>query len=193
MGHYWKGGWLHCNPSNSPKSNFNIPLICCQISLFFMCLKNEESIQFLHPSHTNGHIIPFDWSLVNQIQAQTTSLDKYVSEGPSQTKTDTCFPKLHSPVLALKTGLREEISLQTSSARLPETIPKNILTEQFIPDASADRQNSTLSPPSRWLAASFFAGAPVMSQLWLWSYHPSNQSSIKIFHYCNSAIDFPVS
>lgn len=176
-------------------SNVTIPLTCCQNSQFFMCLKNKESIQFLHPSHTNRHIIPFDWSLVNQIQAQRTRLEKCLSEGPSQTKTDTCFPKSHSPVLALKTGLQEEISLQTSSTRLPETIPKNILTVQFIPDASADRQNSTLSPPSRWLAASltFFAGAPVMSQLWLWSYHPSNQSSIKIFHYCKSAIDFPVS
>lgn len=67
----------------------------------------------------------------------------------------------------------------------------SVETVQFIPDAPADRQKFTLSHPSRGLTASFtfFAGAPVRSQLWLWScYHLSNQSSAPIFHYCNRFI-----
>ena len=54
---------------------------------------------------------------------------------------------------------------RAAKGRLPETVPKKkkipedgatmLQTAKFIPDASADRQNSKLSHPSLWPAASF--------------------------------------
>ena len=113
---------------------------------------------------------------------ETSWGDESVWRGPSQTKTDTCFPKLHSPSLGTHNPAlcERKLSPQNSTGTLPETIPENILrTEQrhrerererererarFIPDAP---KISTLSHPSRARAASFtfFSGAPVMSQL----------------------------
>lgn len=67
---------------------------------------------------------------------------------------------LHRSFSALNTSLKEEIGFVNRREMLPETIPKtsrgqsnSIETVQFIPDAAASRQNSTLSHPSRGLMA----------------------------------------
>lgn len=146
----------------------------------------------LHSSHTNAPIIPFDLSLVIQMS------QLLLLSGPraTRTKSRASIPKLHGPVLALKTGLQEEIGLQSSRARLPETIPKKLpedgatllrLCNSFQMLQQTVKTLHYLihlegSPP----VSRLFAAAPVMSQLGLWScYHPSSKSNTSIFHYCD--------
>ncbi len=139
MGHYLKGGgggggWLPCKPSHSLTSStvtqdFKTPLLCSHICSFSVYL---DKVSHLCIHRTQTHIswiacqpnVSTTASLLDRSNKNKKLKKMSVSTGPSTTKTDTCFPKLHSPVLALKTGLREEISLYDSGARLPKTIPK---------------------------------------------------------------------
>jgi len=113
----------------------------------------------------------FQQLLLSRPQVTRPSQEKCLIRGPSQTKTETCFPKVRGPVLALRAGMQEEISLQNSGARLPETIPKNFLRmEQQHRDCtihsrcfSRPSKLCIISSISRACRQSYiFAGAPVM-------------------------------
>lgn len=167
---------------------------------------NIVSFIFLHSWNKNKHVIPFNWShaikifeplfvffqaAINKIILQEMSVSRPI---PNQNRT------MFSPSyivqswhlnLACERKLASKIAERGYLKPFQKTFwgwSNSVETEQFIPDASVNPQNSTLSHPSPGLAASFicffYAYTLVMQRVQLsqWShYHLSNKSSASIF------------
>lgn len=89
----------------------------------------QFSFPFLHSSCTNSYNRL--WLIICRPNISTCASLRALSNKIKRRETSASRPipnqsiyMLHSPVLALKTGLQEEIGLENSGAMLPETIPK---------------------------------------------------------------------
>lgn len=128
VGHYCRagGGRSHCNPLNSlTSSSVTRDFHTCTLA----CLEMGENIPYQYPPDTSKHTHNWLWMTTRRPiccdHCSSLGSDNLNETSISRPIPIHVFPS-YSPLLALKSSLREEISLEESGARLPETVPENI-------------------------------------------------------------------